>query len=50
MGGIFALNIFRELFPVNFASTGASGQITHAHDLILALPDPEEDAQNQTGV
>lgn len=47
--GIFALNIFQELFPVNFASTGASDQLTRAHDLLIALPDPEEEAQEGAG-
>lgn len=49
MGGIFALNIFQELFSVNFASTGASDQIARAHDLIDALPDPAEEAQEEVG-
>ena len=47
MGGLFALNIFKELFPVNFTSTGASDQIAHAHKLLLALPDPEEEATQE---
>jgi hypothetical protein len=40
MAGVFALNVFRQLFPVNFDSTGASELLVHAHDLIAGLPDP----------
>jgi hypothetical protein len=44
MGGVFALNIFRELFPVNFVSTGASDYIDRAHDMLLQLPEPQQEA------
>jgi hypothetical protein len=49
MGGIFALNVFQVLFPVNFVSTGASQRIQAAHDLLLALPEQQQEAAKDHG-
>lgn len=42
MSGIFALNIFQELFPVHFASTPAGALLSEAHVRFDALPELSE--------